>query len=323
VIRRDAHQAGFTLIEVLVAMSLSLVIFGVTVSVFGSLLRQDSVAIEHNEAQEGARLAMDRMARQLRNLASPNALTNVKENRPRAVERATAFDLVARVVDDGPLPPGSQNSTNIMRARWCLDTSVAGNGRIWHQVQRWKTSLPPGVPGDTACPGSGAWDTTTLQTSNVVNVTGPSVIRPLFSYDSGNIEKVTRVHADVFVDPTPLRSPVEARVSSGVTLRNQNQYPAAAFTMTVIGTSGTSKIVRLDGSASSDAESQPLKYCWFVDPPSPAPACAPEDPAWVRPASYRDQGVVATVNLSGTHKVVLTVEDPAGLLDEESQTWTG
>lgn len=319
--RRLAGQAGLTIIELLVAMSLSVMILGATVTAFTSLLDEDRIVNEHNEAQESARLAMDRMARQLRNLASPTALTDVKENRPRAVERAGAWDLIARVVDDRPVGT-SANTTNVMRVRWCLNAADRTNATLWFQTQRWTSALPPAMPADESCPGTG-WDTRTQVATNLVNVRDLGAQRPVFSYDSADLEKVTRVHADVFVDPTPARSPVEARVSSGVILRNQNQYPTAGFTMTVIGTNGTGKVVRLDASTSTDPESQPLKYCWFVDPPTPTPECKPDDPTWVKPASYRDQGVVTSVNMSGTRRVVLLVEDPAGLTDEEAQTWSG
>ena len=319
---RLAGQAGFTIIELLMAMILSMLVLGITVTAFTGMLDDDRVVTEHNEAQEGARIAMDRMARELRNLASPTILTTITENRPRAVERADGFDLIARIVDDKPLPAGSANTSNLMRVRYCLDASNPQSATIWYQTQRWVSATPPAVPASGSCPGA-AWGNQRGIAVNVTNVIDPDAQRPLFSYDSADLDKVTRIHSDVFVDPTPGERPVEARVSSGVLLRNQNQYPVGAFTMTVIGTSGTSKIVRLDGSSSVDPESQGLKYCWWVDPPTPVPACKPDDATWVKPASYRDQGVVASVTLSGTRRVVLTVEDPAGLRDEEAKTWQG
>ena len=316
------RQAGFTLIEVLLAMILSILVLGVTVTLFTSMLDDDKVINEHNEAQETARLSMDRMVRELRNLASPTALTVLSENRPRAVERAGPYDLIARIVDDTPLPGGTANTTNLMRIRYCLNAADPANASIWYQTQRWTSAAAPAVPAGTSCP-DGGWQTQTQVATNLTNVIDPASQRALFSYDNADLDKVTRVHSDVYVDPAPARRPTEAHVSSGVVLRNQNQYPVASFTTTVIGVSGTSKIVRLDGSSSVDPESQGLKYCWWVDPPTPTPACTPDDPAWVKPPSYRDQGVVTSVIMSGTHQVVLTVEDPAGLRDEEVKSWTG
>jgi type II secretory pathway pseudopilin PulG len=317
---RAAAQAGFTMIEVLLAMILSMLVLGVTVTAFTGMMDDDRAVTEHNEAQETARIAMDRMARELRNLASPTVLTTITENRPRAVERADAFDLIARIVDDNPVPAGSSNSSNLMRVRYCLNAADPQNATIWYQTQRWTSATPPAVPESGSCP-SAAWGNQRGIATNVTNVIDPDAQRALFTYDSTDLDKVTRVHSDVYVDPTPTERPVEARVSSGVLLRNQNQYPVAGFTMTVIGTSGTSKIVRLDGSTSVDPESQGLKYCWWVNPPTPIPVCKPEDATWVKPASYRDQGVVASVTLNTTSRVVLTVEDPAGLRDEETKTW--
>lgn len=311
------RQGGFTMIELLVAMTLSILVLGVTVTAFVSLLDEDRTVTEHNEAQTQARTAMQRMARQLRNLASPTALRNVKENRPRAVEVATPWDLVARVVDDNVIPVGSQNSANLMRVRWCLNGADPRNGVLWMQTQRWTTALPPAVPGTGTCPASG-WSSQQVAAQHIVNLINPATPRPMLTYDSSDPEKISRVHTDLFIDPTPGRSPVEAQLGSGVLLRNQNQFPVAAFEIVQIGVSGSNQVLRFDGSASVDPESQPLKYCWFVDPPTPTPDCA----ATPAPASFKGEGVVISYSMPpGSHRVVLVVEDPAGLRDEEERTW--
>jgi prepilin-type N-terminal cleavage/methylation domain-containing protein len=310
-------QSGFTMIEMVIAMALSTFVLGVTVTAFVSLMGEDRTIAEHNDAQEEARLGIDRLSRQLRNLASPTALRNLRENRPRSIEAAGPWDLTVRTVDDRAIPAGSQNVANLMRARWCLNSSNPDDEVLYTQTQRWTTALPPAVPAGSACPGAG-WDTTTVASRHLVNVRDAAAPRPLFTYNSTLLEQITRVHADLFVDPTPTRRPVEAHVSSGVILRNQNQFPSAAFEVVAIGSSGANQTLRFDGSSSADPEGQTLKYCWFVDPPTPTPDCA-ITPA---PASLKGQGIVLTYSMPpGNHRIVLTVEDPAGLRDETSRSW--
>lgn len=329
---RLRHESGVTLIELLVSMSLSLFILGATLTAFESLQDEHRTTAEHNDAADVARTSIDRLARDLRNLASPTALRNARENRPRAVELAEADDLVFRIVDETAPPAGTQNAANVMRVRYCLDTSNTGNQVLWSMTQRWTTATPPPTfPDTSACPGGG-WAEQRRLSTNLVNVR-PGVSRPVFTYDSTQVEQIARVRAELFVDPTPTRRPTEARLATGVILRNQNRFPEAVFTQTIVrselapdGTRLT--VINLDASASTDNEGQPLRYCWFVDPPVPTPDCPPPPPSDgstppAPPASFIGEGVVLSHRMRpGAHRIVLQVEDPAGLRDEAEETRT-
>ena len=79
-VHRD--ETGFTLIELLISMILVTVVMMATIQAFVSFNRNERVNRLQNESQDEARLTMERLTSQLRNLASPNDFS------PKAVEKA-------------------------------------------------------------------------------------------------------------------------------------------------------------------------------------------------------------------------------------------
>src|SRR5215211_1101137 len=67
-LRRDD---GFTMIELLLVCVISLVVFGATVTAWTSIYRSNRALESQQDNAESARVALDRAARQLRNLANP------------------------------------------------------------------------------------------------------------------------------------------------------------------------------------------------------------------------------------------------------------
>lgn len=313
--RSPRAEGGFTLIEVMVSMALTTVLLGISVGVFTSMWDEHRTTTLQNEAIDQARISTDRLARELRNLASPSALRNLEANRPRAVELAQGSQIVFRTVDEKPLPTGTQNTANVMRVRYCLDATDPKRGKLFVQTQRWTSQTSPAIPQTLACPGTG-WQTSRQVAANLVNNINPSAPRPVFFYDSADTAQITQLRTELFVDSTPEKRPVETKLVSGVFLRNQNQYPSALFTVTMLN--ATTRTVRLDGSASSDPEGQALRYCWYLNPPTPVPDCR----AVPKPASLIGEGVVFSTNLpAGSNRIVLRAEDQAGLFDDEVITY--
>jgi prepilin-type N-terminal cleavage/methylation domain-containing protein len=316
VIARLRDQSGLTLIEVLVAMVISLIVLGATMSVSIALTNQSRRTTDHNDAQDTARTHLDRLARQLRNLASPTLFTEDYQAQPDAIDVAEPYDLVFRVVDE-VRPDGSLNAANVKRVRYCLDASDPARGRLYQQEQTWTdraSSDPPPVPSVSSCPGSG-WSTTTAVTAQVTNRNG-GADRPVFVFNSADPQRISQVHTELYVDPDPTRDPVETRLASGVTLRNQNRAPVANIDASP---SGAGRVV-LNGSGSEDPESRPLTYQWYVDPPTDLPDCT-TTPV---PASCLGEGVVIEAELTSgvEHRIVLLVKDPAGLPGTEEKTVT-
>jgi type II secretory pathway component PulJ len=308
---------GFTIVELLIAMVVSIVVLGATLTVLVALSTGAQRTSEHNDAQDTARVFMDRLARQLRNLASPSIFTEDYQAQPYAVDAAGPYDLVFRVVDE-KRPAGSLNQANVKRVRYCLDSTDPARGQLYQQEQIWSNRAsndPPPLPSLSACPGSG-WATKTLVTGAVVN-RDAGQNRPLFVYNSGDLQRISQIHVDLFIDPTPGRDPVETRLGSGVTLRNQNRVPVARLDIAF----APGKLV-LNGSASEDPEGMALTYQWYLDPPTPLPDCA----LTPRPTSCLAAGVVidAPMPTAGSHHIVLAVKDPAGLPDiaEDTRIYT-
>jgi type II secretory pathway component PulJ len=114
--RRLAHeQSGISLPELLLSMILMLIVLGATLTTFTNFESDSARAAARNESQDAVRRNVGQIARELRNLASPNATV------PQAVERAQPADLVFQTVD--PVWPGgaTQNAGNVRRMRYCLE----------------------------------------------------------------------------------------------------------------------------------------------------------------------------------------------------------
>lgn len=232
-----------TLVEVLLASVLMLIVLGATLTTFNSFERNVKTNEQQNEAQEQARRAMDLMARDLRNLASPTP------NLPLAVDRHEAGDLIFQS-EGKEKPAGSLNAQNTTRVRYCVDT--VGDG-LYRQIQTWTSAGPPPLPAATACPGPG-WTKTIPVAGEIVNEA-----RPLFSYNAADPSSITEVSAQVFVDVDRERSPKEVSLQSSVFLRNQNRAPTASFSWASMPGGN----VFLNASESTDPEEKALGFEWW------------------------------------------------------------
>jgi len=310
---------GFTVVELAVAAAISLVILSLSMTVMTSMWSQAQRTERHNNAAQLARQATDRLARQLRNLASPgDVITASTSAQPKSVDRNLPYDIVFKDVDEGALTSPTLNPANVRRIRYCLQTSgsiaTSGGGTaspargvLWMQTQKTSgamTTLPLNPPADLACPGGG-WGTSQVVADYVHNrATTPE--RPVFRYSdsAGEItdssaasrEKIVRVESDLYVDPEPLKKPEESKLQTSVILRNQNRAPSAAFTLTKL----TGCTVQINGSASEDPENKRLTFKWSVD-------------GVALPANQQDRVVVQTTVTPGLRTFKLEVFDPAGL----------
>ena len=119
---RLRDERGLTLIEVLLASVLSLLVMGASLAAFDGLQGSHKLTQSANDAQDSARQQTDRLARELRNLASPSQLTSDLSAQPQAVDVASAYDFVFRVVGDVK-PATSLNAGNVKRIRYCLNNA--------------------------------------------------------------------------------------------------------------------------------------------------------------------------------------------------------
>jgi hypothetical protein len=257
--RRLRAEGGFSTMEVLVVSSLLLVILGAAFTPFEVLSRTDRKAQNQNDSQDLARGTLAEMTRKLRNVSGQNQLVNL----------ASDYDMVAETVDPLPKPAGSMNDRNLMKVRYCLDTSTSGasltNGRIWEQVNRWTTAaVPTALPG-SACPDT-SWGTSRRiladRVTNKATHSKRATAAPLFTFfpNNSNLDTITSMRIRVYADRNWSEEPLETELSSGVFFRNQNGAPTASFNVTP-GAAGSKKLT-LNAGTSTDPEGLPLVYRW-------------------------------------------------------------
>lgn len=298
------ESGEFTLIGLLVAMTLFLGVLAATLSLFATSETTNRDIQRRNDAMDRARSGMDLLSRQLRNMASPTP------EQPQAIARAVGTDAIFQTID--ATGGSSGNFRNVMRVRYCLDTAT---GTFWRQDQRWTTATGPSLPSDGgsataagSCP-SAAWSTRTVVADHVTNYeTGHA--RPIFTYQpvTTDLTAIRSVHTDLYLDLDVASAPLETSISSGVHLRNQNQRPIAAFTWV-----RSSQGVVLNASGSRDPEGEPLTYCWYQTGLTSLAAGSPNLPSPCDPGPLLATGVTFTDPIAAgqSRDVWLVVKDPA------------
>ncbi len=303
-------QRGFSLVEVLVGMSLGVVVLVAITTVLINY-QQDAARTERQlDAQEKARVAVDRIVRELRNVASSR--TN-----PTLIETASPYDLTFQTVGAA----NGSNTTGINRVRYCIPADPApgnsANRVLTVQTETWNTSTVPANPWAPtggvypACPytpgsvPSGAAISNDRIADKVMNrYSGAD--RPAFTFTygtAGNLATITNVGIQLYLDIDPGRPPAETTLRSAAFLRNQNQQPVASFTATATGGGH----VLLNGGGSSDGDGSSLTYAWTNVTGGANTALANTGLYDWRPGA-------------GTYSVKLTVTDPGGLSATQTQT---
>lgn len=315
------HQEGMTLVEVLVAMVITLIVFSAALTALEAFQRQDQTDVQRNQIQDAARTTLDRMSLQLRNVAAESPTS------AGALERSGPDDVVFQTVYASASFGGS-NLTNQMRIRYCLDTSnpidgitpSSSDALLVMQTQTWTSATGPSVPNDGGlCPGSTAsgWNNdpnhpNQIVATNVTNNNGGQS-RPVFTYapvGSKSPAQINFVEVDLFLNLTPSYPEKETELKSGIYLRNSFAAPIASFNI------NQGNDVVLDASPSSDPNGQALTYQWSIDGTAITGATAQQYTAGsIGPAP--DPFVPGT-----SHKFTLTVTSTGGLSDTSSQTVT-
>jgi type II secretory pathway pseudopilin PulG len=250
---RLASEGGFSLVEVLVAMGLMILILGATLTSFNAFEKTNRTNQLQNDNQENVRSAMDQIARELRNHATPTPES------PLGIDKATSYDLVFQTVDKTK-PAGSQNVRNVRRVRYCLDASDPGNAKLYVQTQTWTTANPPAAKSTATCPDP-AWGNQKVLADQITNQVNAQD-RAAFIANSGTLADITRMRIDLWVDINPgtqgTDRPGEARLTTGVFFRNQNRAPVATFT----GAPTADGHILLNASATTDPDNDRMTYVW-------------------------------------------------------------
>jgi prepilin-type N-terminal cleavage/methylation domain-containing protein len=268
--KRLGEERGMTLIELLVTMAITTVIFGSTLSVLDVFQSNNRFDQLRNENQDTARTTLDRLSRQLRNIVARTTSTGAV---PGALEVAEPYEIVFETVDTSKATSG-KNKVNAMRVRYCLNDSEPENEILWEQVRRWESEEAPALPSSKSCPDTNVgaseadWNTSTQVVQHVTNRNGgqgdpkskEQEGRWLFTYSAKETPEILSVNTNIFVNINPKQiRPGESQLTSGVSLRNANRVPVAEFTATEEG----NRQVRLNASASYDPDGLSLTYKWW------------------------------------------------------------
>jgi len=284
-------QHGFTLIELLIAMTIMLLVLFATFASFERFSTLSNRNQDQNDQQAQARNTLDVIARQMRNHAAP------APDQTLGIDKATAYDLVFQTVDTTK-PGGSLNSRNVRRVRYCLDSSVPENEKLYQQTQTWTTAATPAAPSSVVCPDP-AWPTQRLMADHITNkVAGQN--RSVWTFDSAMVSHIATVRTRLFVDLDAARPPAEQSLDTAISLRNENQAPIGTFTYSV----NQNGSVVLNATGSYDPEGDRITYEWRDG----------TDPIGQDLAFTWDGAT------SGSHDISLIVTDLAGLSETTTQT---
>jgi prepilin-type N-terminal cleavage/methylation domain-containing protein len=301
---RAADEHGFTLIELLVSMALALVVFGATLSAFEVFQSNNRFDVLRNEAQDNARNALDRLAREFRNVAAPKSIPEI----PGALEQAGPYSVTFQTIRDSAPPKGSENKTNAKRVRYCLNDSNPSNEILWRQSLTWTKETAPAVPAATECPDvkPGDWETRTQLAQHITNANGGQS-RPLFVYGpkgATEVSQILTVEPTLYINVNPAQPlhPGETQLSSSISLRNANRQPTAAFTWKL----KAGQHVLLNASESADPDGLALTYKWT-------------EGVKVLPSTAQVWETEKSQLPEGNHTVTLEVTDPGGLTSKVSK----
>lgn len=278
-------QDGFTLVEMLVATTMALIVFAVTLSTLAVFSNSTQMLNQQNDSQNQARLGINQIVSQLRNVANSSTSSGY-------VERATPDDLVFQTISV------AAGVSTVERVRYCVPSAAGPVSQpLYVQIQTTVTAAIPWAAN--VCPDtSGGASAASL----IPNVTSVHRGVGVFTYDGAagllgstpaDPTAIRSVGIDLFVDPRPGVSADEYELQSSAQLRNAQSGPTAAFTWS----QGASGSVNLDAGASYSPSGEPLTYSW---------SCAPT-------ACSSSARIFTWQPGAGSGTVTLTVTDQAGL----------
>lgn len=278
------REDGFTIVELLTAITIGMIVLIATLTTLDRFVSNTRVTDKQNEAQDNARLALDRLENDLRNHAA------AAPDQQLGIDKATATDLVFQTVDTSK-PAGSANVRNVKRVRYCLDTSVPNNEKIWIQSQTWTTAATPAAPSTASCPAP-AWPNQRILFDRIVNYYGGRT-RPVWTANGADLAHTSSITTDLFVDSDPSTPPAEHELTSSVSFRNANQAPVADFSW-LINANGS---IVLNASGSYDPEGSRVTYTWYEG------------------STLIGQGLAFTWDdaTAGAHTITLTATDDSGI----------
>jgi type II secretory pathway pseudopilin PulG len=315
-VSRLRNEDGFTMAELLVAMVLAMVVFGAVIDGFVNFLGFSGRTDRQAQAQDGARTAIDQLARLLRNTQGDGVNQGIRF----VGTSATNGDLIFKA----PIESASltNNAQGLQWVRYCLDQSTVSNQKLIKQTAAFDTTQGNMYPSATTCP-SVSWSAQLTVADHLINYQGgkttgcPCASTKLFSATPDAQGQYYDVKVAALVDVDPSNPPASTELRSNINLRNTNRAPKPSLTCQ--GTAN--KHITCDASPSYDPDGQPLTFQWQQYPcGSYTGSIPPNTCPWIPgQTSYTfDSGVQS----SGTHYVTVEATDPWNLFADGQTTVT-
>lgn len=229
---RGQRDAGVTLVELLVVMTISVVLGGMILLTWFALSGSYANTVKRGEAGDQARFALARMVREIRDLEQPPASVSevgLVRARPFYIVLYTTFNKAGNTSAD--VPPRLVMYRLYSNGELWRFADVDGNGSIGGV----NITLEGNFPLSERASGEGGQ----VVTGNVVNCVTPSAASPtpVFTYiyygadgtlatnvhdvrGTTNRSQVRAVGIDLLVDLNPGKSPVYTHLRSTAQLRN-------------------------------------------------------------------------------------------------------
>jgi prepilin-type N-terminal cleavage/methylation domain-containing protein len=295
------NEHGFTLIEVLVALVIMFIVFGATLTVLDVFQRNSRTDQLRSENQDDARNAIDRLSRELRNVAAPSTKA------AGALELAESYSVTFETVDPSKTVAPGENASDAMRVRYCLNDSTPTNEVLWRQYKRWESAEAPTVPTNPTCPDPSAahWEGSTRLVEHITNRNGGQN-RAVFSYgppSASVVSQIVSIQPTLYLDPQPGSRPGETQLTSSISLRNENRPPTANFSAVQLG---ASRKVAINASESTDPDGLALTYKWWDNS--------------TREFTTAQQWETKELVEGSSHTFKLEVTDPGGLSSNTERT---
>jgi type II secretory pathway pseudopilin PulG len=234
-------ESGMTLVELLAAMTISVVIGGMIILSWTALTRSYANTVRRGEASDFTRLAMSRMEREIRDSEQPPAAISevaVVRARPYTIVLYTTFNKTGNALPTTP-PRLVMYRLYSNGELWRFQDTSSPADNVISGVNMSAEYWPPDFPGQTfslaeRTGGEGAQ----LMTANVVNATTPSAAAPtaLFTYiyynadgtlaqavdvrGTDNRGQIRAVEMNLLIDMNPGKSPVHTHLRTTAQLRN-------------------------------------------------------------------------------------------------------
>ena len=202
------RQSGWTLVELLVVMTIGVIITGALVLTWGSLTRSFSFTTRSSDAQDFARDAVARMSREIRDMEPKGAASSIVTAGSDELEFTTTFNEAG---NDTPLVEP------VLTRYWYTWDPIRKVGALHRERGGVSRVVVDNLMNTWDGTAANIFRYTYVASDHELVTDGPSPTPA--EYDN-----ISMIRVDLSVDLNPESAPQPMHVSARVHLRNQGRY---------------------------------------------------------------------------------------------------